>query len=289
MRRMDERIRWRATALLAVLVSGLVAARPAEAYRRRGYSYNYAAIRARQQQLVNQAASAQLSAAKQVLAVAESTGTGAQSKLDAALAKLRESAQQFHDAQSTTRHLAKELAEIENEILGEQTDNSPYAKAGKELETARKKLKDVEERILNEQGVQLQLSGLTGSKLSDKKASILELRPDYLEAKGSLDAAGSAVAHMRSELFQKDSHWKEAAEALTKARKEEKEAEEKTHAGTSGRIANTQTVKNAAEAAAVARAAIAQAESVLRANGGAKYLGSSSGGSQNSPNIKRNK
>jgi len=272
--------------VFAVLAFALCAAGQAQAYRRRGHSYNYAAARQRQQQAVVQAALAQRSAAQQVLAAAESTGGAAQSKLTAALSKLRESSQQFHDAQSTTRHLAKELAEIENEILGEQTSDSPYAKAGKEVEAARAKLNQAEERILAEQKVQLQLEGLTGNKLQEKKASIFELRPEHIEAKAALDAAASSASHIRTSLFQNDKHWKEAAEALTKARKEEKEAEEKTHAGTSGRIGNTQTVKNASEAAAAARAAIAQAEAVIRANGGSKYLTSS--GSQNSPQ-KRNK
>jgi len=42
------------------------------------------------------------------------------------------------------------------------------------------------------------------------------------------------------------------------------------------------TVRNASEAAAFARAAIAQAEAVLRANGGSRYLNSSSN-SRNPP------
>src|SRR3989442_2744166 len=97
---------------------------PAQAYRRSGRSYGYSAMRARQQMFVNQAANAQLSAAKQVLSAAESTGNNAQSKLDASIAKLREEAQKFHEAQSMTRHAAKELAEIEQEVLAEQTQDS---------------------------------------------------------------------------------------------------------------------------------------------------------------------
>src|SRR5205807_9998781 len=93
---------------------------PAKAYRRSGRSYSYSAMRQRQQMFMNQAANAQLNAAKQVLEAAESTGGNAQSKLDASLNKLREESQKFHEAQSLTRHAAKELAEIEQEILDEQ-------------------------------------------------------------------------------------------------------------------------------------------------------------------------
>src|SRR6476659_3489174 len=161
-----QRRGWRTTLFIATVACCLQSAGEAQAYRRRSsYSHNYAAARQRQQQAVIQAATAQLNAAKQVLAAAESTGGAAQSKLDAAVAKLRDSSQQFHDAQSTTRHLAKELSEIENEILGEQKDDSPYAKAGKDVEAYRNKLKEVEQRILAESEVKLTLVGLTGSKL----------------------------------------------------------------------------------------------------------------------------
>ncbi|HMC11797.1 MAG TPA: hypothetical protein VKH44_10920, partial [Pirellulaceae bacterium] len=235
--------------VLIGIISGLAFAQQAAAARRRGgNAYNHSAVRARQQQAIVQAATAQLNAAKQVLAAAESKGGAAQSKLDSALVKLREEAERFHDAQSTTRHLAKELAEIENEILEEQKADSPYAKAGKQVEMARQKLTAVEERILQESKVLVQLSGLTGGKLAEKKTSLLGLQPDYLEAKVALEAEANVVARIRSELFQNDKDWKAAADALTQARKDEREAEEKTHGGTSGRIGNLSKAKSASEA-----------------------------------------
>src|SRR5689334_8895192 len=111
--------------LAMILISAAAPLSPAQAYRRYGRSYSYSAMRGRQQMFVNMAANAQLNAAKQVLDAAEATGSSAQSKLDASLAKLREEAQKFHEAQSLTRHAAKELAEIEQEILEEQKDDSP--------------------------------------------------------------------------------------------------------------------------------------------------------------------
>src|SRR2546423_15553064 len=150
----------RGVVLIAGVYGRLAARRRAEAYRRHGNSYSYSAMRSRQQMFVNQAANAQLNAAKQVLAAAESKEGAVQSKLDASLGKLREESQKFHEAQSMTRHAAKELAEIEQEILEEQKEDSPYAKATKLVEAARKKLKDLEEQILEEQNVKLQLSGL---------------------------------------------------------------------------------------------------------------------------------
>lgn len=262
------------------MVALFVLVHPAHAYRRYGRSYSYSAMRARQQMFVNMAANAQLSAAKQVLDAAESTGNNAQSKLDASLSKLREEAQKFHEAQSLTRHAAKELAEIEQEILEEQKEDSPYAKASKSVESARKKIKDIEGRILDEPNAKLQLSGLSGAKLAEERESILHRHTDWLEAKTALDMEASELAHVRMELFKSDKHWKEAADTLVQARKDESAAEQMTHSGASGRIGLTFTAKNAAEAAAVARAAMAQAEAVLRANRGGRYL--------NSPSASRN-
>jgi len=264
-----------------------VGVRKVEAYRRyyRHSSYSYAAARARQQQIVVRAATAQLNAAKEVLAAAESTGGAAQSKLNSALARLRDEAQKFHDAQSTTRHLAKELAEIEHDILEEQKEGSEYAQASKRVEVARTKLNEIEQRIMAEPEVQSKLSGLTGSKLDETRASILSLRTDYLIAKDDLATAGSEMSRIRSELFHSDKDWKEAAEALAQARKEERAAEEMTHSGTSGRVGALQTVKSAGEAAAAARAAIAQAEAAIKANGGNRQS-PLPGASRYSPNNK---
>jgi DNA repair exonuclease SbcCD ATPase subunit len=262
------------------LSAGLLSIRPAYAYRRHGRSYSYSAMRGRQQMFVNMAANAQLSAAKQVLSAAEATGSSAQSKLDTSLSKLREEAQKFHESQSLVRHAAKELAEIEQEILEEQKEDSPYAKAAKSVESARKKLKDIEGRILEEQSAKLQLSGLSGAKLAEERESILHRHTDWLEAKTNLEMEASELAHIRLELFKNDKHWKEAADTLVQARKDESAAEQMTHSGSSGRIGLTFAAKNAAEAAAVARAAMAQAEAVLRANRGGRYL--------NSPSASRN-
>jgi hypothetical protein len=273
-----------AAAIFATFVS------PANAYRRWGRSYAYSAMRARQRQYLNIAAASQLNAARQVLAAAESTGSTAQSKLDASLAKLTEEAQKFHEAQSMTRHAAKELAEIEKEILEEQPEDSPYVKATKSVEATHEKIKTLEQRILQEQSVEVELSGLTGSKLAEKKESILSLRPEYIEAKALLNMQGSELAHIRSELFHSDKHWKEAAESLTQARKEEKDAEKMTHSGASGRVGLRVTARNASEAAVVARTAIAQAEAVLRMNGGGRYLTQpGSSGSRYSPSTNSGK
>jgi hypothetical protein len=271
----DERLLVLRSLLVGLLALGLVAtsfADQASANRRRrgssrGRSYNRTAIMNAQRQATINAANAQIAAAKQVLAAAETTGGNYQARLDAALAKLTDSAARFHEAQSTTRHLAKDLAEIENEIIEDQAADSPYAKAGLALDAARQKLQAVEQAILAEPDVKLQLSGLSAEKRAERQATLLSFRADYLLAKNALEAAGSEHDRIRRELFREDADWKAAAEALTEARNEEKAAEEKTHSGASGRVGDSQKVRNATEAAAAARTAIARAEAVLRSVG----------------------
>jgi len=279
-----------AVGLLSVF-GGLYPHHHAHGYHRRsGHSYNYSAIRQRQQQSIIQAALAQRNAAQQVLAAAQATGGGAQDKLNSALSKLREEAQRFHDSQSTTRQAAKELAEIEEEILDEQAVDSPYKQGLKKVEAAREDLKQVEERILGESAVQAKLAGLSGNSLLEAKTKVLEYDPNYLIAKAKLTSQGSAVEKIRTELFQADKHWKEAADSLTQARKDEKEAEKNTHGGASGRVGLNLKAKNAAEAAAAARAAIAQAEAILRANGAGNLINNNSSASNSrSSNKKPNK
>jgi len=259
-----NRVRFFCTLLLALSIAVPFALSAPPNRRRGNQSHNYAAVRARQQQALNNAATAQLNAAKQLLAASQAKGSGAQAKLDAALSKLREEATKFHDAQSTTRQAAKELAEIEQEILDEQKDDSPYAKAAKTVEAARAKLQQIEDRILSDPKVQIELTGLSGAKLAESRESVLKLRTDWLEAKAALEMEAAELARTRSALFQADEQWKEAAEALSEARKDENAAEQMTHSGTSGRIGLNSKIKDASEAAAVARAAIAQAEAIIK-------------------------
>jgi hypothetical protein len=256
-----------ASAIGMLVSSGNLAVGQQNQNRKRGkQSNNQAAARERQQQAAVKAATAQLNAAKQVLAAAESKGAGAQAKLDSALAKLREEGSRFREAQSTSRLLAKELAEIEDEILEEQSANSPYAKAKLALEAARSKMNSLEDRIMRLAATQSALAGLTGTKYVEAKTAALGVHADYLMAKNAFETEADLLAKIRSDLFQTDKDWKEASAALTQARKEESEAELMTHSGASGQVSGKATVKDSAEAAATARAAIAQAEKVIKAN-----------------------
>jgi len=257
-----------AIVFLAGIAVAASAAAPHYHHSRGRSSFNSAQARARQNQQIVRAAQQQLAAAKQVLAAAESTGNSAQSKLNEALAKMKSAAAEFHEAQSTTRHLAKELNKIEDEVIDQQADDSPYMKSAQALDAAREKQTKLEEQILADPAVSSQLANLSGSDLAAKKTGIFQSRADWVLARDGVNAAASEHARIRSELFRSDKEWKAAAQALTEARNEEKEAQGKTHSGASNRTGNVQTVRNAAEAAAAARMTIAQAEAIIRSHGG---------------------
>jgi hypothetical protein len=171
----------------------------------------------------------------------------------------------LRDAESTTRHLAKELAEIEEEILDEQADDSAYARSTSRVSETRDQVAKLEERILGEETVQSQLAGLSGGDLLDKRKALLEQRPEYARVKNEFNAAAGELAKIRNDLFQRDPDWKQASVALAEARREEREAETKTRSSASTRVSAGSTAKDAAEAAAAARAAIARSEAIIRA------------------------
>jgi chromosome segregation ATPase len=241
------------------------------------------AERERRERQIVEAARRQLSAAKQVLAAAESQEEGAKARLDAALARMRAAAEEFRDAQSQVRDLARDLAELESEILDEQPPDSPYGKASQELASAREKMDTIQQRILAEPAVEKQLAQWSGPQLEEQRRALLESRPDFVAARAAYMAAADEIARIRGELLRSDKDWQAASKALALAREEQAEAERKTRSSASGRAGTTDAMRDAAEAAANARATIARAEAIIR-----KY-GDGKDGKQGGPNAKGNR
>jgi len=239
--------------------------------QRRG-SYNSGAIRQQQQQGAVQAALAQLAAAKEVLAAAESSGKVAQSSLDEAVSKLQAKSKELTDAQTVSKDLSKRLADLEKEIVTGAAADSAYGKAVAEQEAARKARYDVEVRIVGEAEVQSALAGLTGAAWTERKQSILAQRPDYMQANKRLEAANEGISRQRRELLEADKTWQELSESLAKAHKDERAVETQNRVSPRQKTDATKKLQSSSEAAAAAKAAIAQAEAVLKANGGSKYL-----------------
>lgn len=222
------------------------------------------ALRARQAQATIQAAERQIAAARRVLAAAQSDSAEAKADLTAALAKLKVASDEFRGAQSTSRHLASDLAEIEQEILDENKDEAAFAAATKAVESARRDLENIEQRVLAEPAVRSVLSGLSDGQMATVKRSTLEARPEYAAARKQLDVAAEALNRRRRQVFESDPDWKEASAALALARKEETDAQEKTRSSGAGRTDASQTIRDSAEAATQARATIARAEAVIK-------------------------
>src|SRR4029078_5545155 len=106
-----------------------------------------------------------------------------------------------------------------------------HTRSGTPDPAPRNNLKEIEEQIVAEPAEQTKLAGLSGNSLLEAKTKIFEFNVNYLASKAELNSQANAIAHIRTELFQADKHWKEAVESLAQARKEEKEAEENTHGG----------------------------------------------------------
>lgn len=255
---------WVGLFVLAVCIVSPVSGEAAPRKRRSAAQHRQAAQQARQQAMIR-AAQAQIAAAKEVLQAAEGKGAQAQARLKSALAQMRQAADDFRDAQSVARHLAKELAEIESDILDEQPADSPFAKAAQRVAALRQKLTQIEEQVLSQEAVARELSTLSGAALAERRLGILKTNPDYVAVKAELMEASQAMDRIRRELFQADPDWRETAKALEEAREEEKASELKTRAAGRGKSEADQTAQDAEEAAAAARVAIAQAEAILRA------------------------
>lgn len=258
---------WLGVASLGLLGASLVwvdLAAGAPRRRRTAAQHRQSAQQARQQAMVR-AAQAQIEAAKQVLAAAQSKGNQAQAELRSALARMQKAADEFRDAQSTVRHLAKEMAELESDILDEQPPDSPFAKAAQRVSLARQKLNQLEEQILSQEAVARELDALSGAARAERRLAILNAHSDYAAVKEELAQATAEMDRIRRKLLQDDPDWRETAKALQEAREEEKAAQANTRSAGHDKAEASQSVQETDRAVAAARAAIAQAEAVLRA------------------------
>jgi hypothetical protein len=232
--------------------------------RRRGRGRSSTAAAAAMRQAMIQRATAQKAAAQQVLAAAEYKGANAQAKLSVSLGKLQETAGEFRQAHETEHGLAKDLAEIQNEILDEQSAGSAYALAQLEVASARRELEAIKSRILSQPEVSAKLAGQQGVALTNLTSAELVTHLDYAAAKSRLDTAAAEIDRIRRELFRADEDWQQTADALMQAKQDIQTAEQEAKASGLTRLGPLQDYRKASDAAAAARAVIAQAEGTLR-------------------------
>lgn len=260
------------TGLLLVVCTGNQAG--AARYRRgRGRSNTQAAAARRQQTL--QAAQAQIAAAKQVLAAAEYKGGNAQGRLQEAMGKLQHAAADADKAEDAVNSLQKELLKIEEEILGEQSVDTDYTRVRTELLAAKKEMAEARAEVLARPEVARELELLKGVPKTTATNKLLESSPRYVAAHNRVTVAGSELEKIKSQLFHADTDWKETRHALSEVQHDISVA--KGEASTAGfsRLKPLTEYREASQAAAAARAAIAQAEGVIRSLGPAAKSGSS--------------
>ncbi|MDX1944241.1 MAG: hypothetical protein SFU86_02460 [Pirellulaceae bacterium] len=272
-----------ATCLAGLLLGFWITADGAPRRRNRGRGSEAAAKALKR---VGAAAEAQVAAGKQLLAAAEGKGARAQADYGVALNRMREAVAEFEAAQQEVRDLAKQLAEIEQEIIAEQSADSPYAQALAEFEKAKRDLQALETMILSRPEVQARLAALTGIDVVTERASELDRHPERLTARSRVELAAKVLDQIRRELYHADQDWTDTADALTEARAEKKEAEEDTHSVS--RLGPLHDFKNAQQAAAYAKRAIAQGEATLKQVSKAKSKAANKPGS-NSPSKSKNK
>ena len=252
---------------IRALVSGLVLAGlllgladTAEARRRRSRGSSKAAAEAMKKKMY-ESAQAQVAAGQQLLAAAQMKGNYAQGNFQAALAKVQQAAAQHDAAQDSFRELAKQLAELEEDILNEQSADSPYALAQLEFGKAKRELAAVEKRLLADPALQSQLSGQDGGP-PPLKSVVLAGEFEYIQAKAVFDLAAKEVERIRRELFRTDEDWKAGAEALTEARQEQSDSAKGTQ--NVSRLGPLKEIKDAQQAAVIAQRMISQGQAQLK-------------------------
>jgi hypothetical protein len=246
------------------------------ARRRRGRGQSSAAAAAARRKATIQQAQAQIAAANQVLAAAQFKGANAQGKLQETLSKLQTAASEQDRAHDTEASLRKELYEIEKEILSEQSSDTPYAKTLEELNTAKKQAAAAKAQIMARPDVIDELANLKGVALTNATNLRLETFLAYADPNLRAKTAAKELERIKLELFRADIDWKETHQALVDVQHDISIARSEAAAAGFSRAKPLGDYREASHAAAAARAAIAQAEGVLRSlNATASTSGSS--------------
>lgn len=249
-------------ALIALLcVLGNLPEAAARGRRGRGRSSAQAAAARRQKTI--QEAQAQIAAAQMVLSAAEYKGAGAQGKLQEAMGKLQHAASETERARETEQSLLADLLETEREILSEQSVDTEYYRVHEELNAAKKELAAAKEEVLTPDVVS-ELETLKGAARVQATNDRLELSPRYLLAHARVTTAGKELERIKSALFHADEDWKGTNQALADVRHDISVARGEAKTSGFSRLKPLSEYREASQAAAAARAAIAQAEGVLK-------------------------
>jgi len=256
-------------ALSLALAATVFFVQPAEARRGRGYN-NAAAAKARRQAAIN-AAQAQYAAADRVMQAAQSSGSAATAQLQHVLGVMTTAADGMREAVTDIRGLQKDLRETEEDILREQSADSPYVTKSHELAEVKRDMAAIEKRLLESSAYlssseQARASG-GGAAVAKLRQSTLDANSEYTALKFKLEGITSDLSKIRHEIFGADKEWNTIREHLASAQKEADSQSAQVYAHAPERAKPIEQIKDAKEAIAVASALKNQAMMTLQGLG----------------------
>lgn len=231
------------------------------------------------------AAMQQLAYNQQVLAQAEATISEASSELDSAKDQIEGARKSMTDAKTSALDSTKSQKTIEAEILTAQGDDSEYTKANLAFLDAQQVLKEEKERVLTsedylKQKASLQKGSDSAIKVAKLQHDALEEDDDYQLANDKFKAATLSYNRIKNDLFKASPEWVAASQAAKEAHAEGSKASGEATRGALKSMPAKRALREAEEAAAVARMNIAQAQAMLNSmsrgrggRGGAMYGG----------------
>lgn len=241
-------------------------AEPAFARRRSRSRSNAAAAKARREKTIT-AAQSQYAAAQSVLAAAQGAGAGAEARLQAVLAEMNGAASELRNARSASKEIALDLAEIEEDILSEQSADSSYARLVEEIRTTKLQMTQAEKRLTKSPDF---IRRYEQARATDGGPAAFRLRqtalandPAYTLHKSTLTALGDKQEALKRELFHKDKEWLETQAQLAEAHRDEREAATDLYRSAKDKSEPKQQIKTAQQAVAAARESMAQSQQIL--------------------------
>ena len=238
---------------------------------RRGRSRNNAAAQKAARDRAIKSAQAQYTAAENVLSAANANGNAAASRLQAVIAAMATASQDMREQTTQIRSLHKDLADTEEDILREQSAESPYVLLSEQISEVKREMAAIEKQLLNTSEF---IAHKAQVQAADGPVAVAKLReetldgdPKYPSLKIKLESLTGNLSKIRHALFEHDPEWKSIHEAVIEAQKEERKASAEVYAHAPDRADPLRDIKDAKQAVAAASNVMAQAARVLKGYG----------------------
>ena len=160
----------------------------------------------------------------------------------------------MRDAMSEVKDLSKDLRETEEDILREQSADSPYVTSVQELATIKRDMAAIEKRLLEAPAY---IDERDHVRADGGAAAVAQLREttlgqdrEYSDLKIRLKNVNDKMHRVRTELFAADNEWKTIQEHLTQANHEADARSAEVYAHAPDRANPVAQIKDAKHAAA---------------------------------------